>query len=343
MQIPQTRITAREGVNAAQSLFEAAGCVFQEIAQQNDFGKDAYVDLGKGGSVTHLCIAIQMKSGPSFRSSSGDYFIPVESHASDWRKSTVPVFGLVFDPADKKIRWVDLTGYLRAHPEMDSGSVPVKAKALLDGDTIHKDLARAAAKYEGTESIGVLLLADSDRQAEAVFDAWALGRRDPRYLILLRRLILDLNGPALRHAIYALSHVGSHPDIFWTKDNWIPQNITEQVIPSFRWSPDELAHMIRAVDVQEWGRGTLGQSLDVLFYEDPDVVAKLHLAVGILLRRSESDWAVRAATVILAHSRKDAREQLAQIVRSHPELVDNEWFPAVSESVQQEGWFSLYD
>ena len=47
MNVPRSRITAREGVNAAQSLFDACGCVFQEVAQQNDFGKDAYVDLEK--------------------------------------------------------------------------------------------------------------------------------------------------------------------------------------------------------------------------------------------------------------------------------------------------------
>jgi hypothetical protein len=40
---PPERITAREGINAAQTFFERHGCVFQEVAQQNDFGKDAYV------------------------------------------------------------------------------------------------------------------------------------------------------------------------------------------------------------------------------------------------------------------------------------------------------------
>jgi hypothetical protein len=53
---PLERITSREGVNAAQAFFERNGCIFQEIAQQNDFGKDAYVDLGEGGAVTFLCV-----------------------------------------------------------------------------------------------------------------------------------------------------------------------------------------------------------------------------------------------------------------------------------------------
>src|SRR5579872_2953295 len=122
------------------------------------------------------------------------------------------------------------------------------------------------------------LLADGETQIEAVFDAWALGRRGARYLILIRRLILQLQVPATRRAIDALSHACSHPDIFWTKNNWIPKSIKEVALPSFRWSPEEIAHMILSIRPDEWGRGTLGQSFDVLMYEDPDVITKLRAA-----------------------------------------------------------------
>ena len=78
MKNPPERITAREGINAAQAFFERPGCVFQEGAQQNDFGKDAYVDIGGNGSVSFLCVAIQVKAGVSYRTAKGDYFIPVD-------------------------------------------------------------------------------------------------------------------------------------------------------------------------------------------------------------------------------------------------------------------------
>lgn len=45
------RVTSREGINAVQAFFERNRCVFQEVAQQNDFGKDGYVDLGNGDGV----------------------------------------------------------------------------------------------------------------------------------------------------------------------------------------------------------------------------------------------------------------------------------------------------
>jgi hypothetical protein len=54
VRLPTTRTVSRDGVNAAQTFFEHNGCVFQQVAQQNDFGKDAYVDLSNDGAVTSL-------------------------------------------------------------------------------------------------------------------------------------------------------------------------------------------------------------------------------------------------------------------------------------------------
>ncbi len=87
-------------MNAAQAFFERNGCVFQEVERQNDFGKDGYVDIGEDGVVTFLCAALQIKSGKSYRTANGDYSVPVNGHAETWRRSTIPVFGLVYDPDD---------------------------------------------------------------------------------------------------------------------------------------------------------------------------------------------------------------------------------------------------
>ena len=107
VKVPTTHAVSREGVNAVQALFESGECVFQEVAQQNDIGKDAYVDISQEGLVTGTCAALQIKSGESFRASHGDYFITVGKHSDSWRGSTVPVFGLVYDPSDRLLRWAD--------------------------------------------------------------------------------------------------------------------------------------------------------------------------------------------------------------------------------------------
>lgn len=342
--VPSTRAMALEGVNAARTLFESNECIFQEINQQNDFGKDAYVDLTVSGVVTPVCVALQIKAGASYKSVDGDYRLPLGGHADSWRRSTVPVFGLIYDPADCLLRWVDLTSYLRANPEKEDGHVKVPRRAVLDREGLLGEFAAAASKYtlQRTGSIALQLLSGGDQQWEAVFDAFALGRSDPRYLVLLRRLLIELEPRAARQAIFFLSHAAPHPDIFWIKDkNWIPPLVEQRVQESFRWLSEEVAHMLSIVGAEDWGRGTLGQSLDVLLYEDPDVLSKLRAAVTLLLEAGEVDNAVRAVTLVLSHSRDETRE-LSLLLHAHPELSDDEWFASIAAEVRETGRFNLY-
>lgn len=266
--------------------------------------------------------ALQIKAGASYRTGKSDYAIPVDDHADLWRRSTVPVFGIVYDTDDKQLRWVDLTGYLRAHPEQHGGSVPVVGRYTLDEMTLRNSFTNAVRAYgaRGTTDLVLNLLAPDPFQTVAAYDAWALSRSEPKYLLLLRRFIMDLQPESLRRTIWLLSHVGSHPNILWTKDNWIKPEAEGLLLPSFRWSPEELAHMLRAVPHEDYGKGTLGESLDVLLYEDTTIVRKLHLAIPLLLRDPDTTWAVRAASLALTHSRNQRKATGATrqgIPRSH--------------------------
>lgn len=150
--------------------------------------------------------------------------------------------------------------------EQDGGSIPVSRWQTLDHLSLHGAFKSAVAAYATTGATGLTfnLLTPGALQAGAVYDAWALSRSDPHYLLILRRFIADLLPTALRRAIWLLSHVGSHPNIFWTKDNWIKPEAEKLLLPSFRWSPEEIEHMLRAVEPDDYGRGTLGECLDVL-------------------------------------------------------------------------------
>jgi hypothetical protein len=165
------------------------------------------------------------------------------------------------------------------------------------------------------------LLSSDPFQTGAVYDAWALSRSDAKYLLVVRRFLLDPQPKPLQRAIFLLSHVGSHPNILWTKDNWIPPAAEAQLLPTFRWSPEELAHMLRAIDPIDYGYGTLGECLDVLLYEDPHVIAKLHIAID-----PDTLHAVRAAILALSHSRLDQRRELELLLRDYPALMEHEWF-----------------
>jgi hypothetical protein len=343
MQNRSIRVTSRDGVNFARLFFEHHGCTFQEIGQQHDFGKDAYVDLADEAGITPLCVALQIKSGASYRKSEGNYAVPLENHSEIWRRSTVPVFGIVYDPADAQIRWVDLTGYLRAHPEQSSGSVPVSGRHTLDQQSVRGAFTNAVRAYaaRGAGDLTLNLLSPDPFQAGAVYDAWALSRSDAKYLLIMRRFIMDLLPESLRRAIWLLSHVGSHPNILWTNDNWIRPESEKQLLPSFRWSPEEIAHMMSSVEHSDYGRGTLGECLDMLLYEDANVVPKLHITIKLLLEKLDPTQAVRAATLALTHSR-DQRKQLAVLIRDYPDLMEHEWFQDLAAAVHEGGNLSLY-
>ena len=159
-----------------------------------------YVDIGQSGVVTFLCAARQVKSGTSYRTAKGDYFIPVEGHSATWRRSTIPVFGLVYDPDDGLIRWADLTAHLRAKPDQNSGNIPVSSGHVLNLDSLRGEFAASLRKYAdgGFGGITLRLLSAPPLQTDAVYDAWALGRHDAKYLLIIRRLILDLQFEALQ-------------------------------------------------------------------------------------------------------------------------------------------------
>src|SRR5262245_20614336 len=126
MKLRRNRVVEREAVNATRAFFESNRCVFQEIDGSNDYGKDAYVDLPQGEVVSGLCAALQIKGGRSFRRAKGNYAIPVTaSHAKLWLSSTVPVIGIVYDPDDRQLRWVNLSVLLRSRNGSAAGSVAV--------------------------------------------------------------------------------------------------------------------------------------------------------------------------------------------------------------------------
>src|SRR4051794_31266930 len=131
MKIRANRTTERAGVNAARAIFEANGVVFQEVDLGNDYGKDAYVDLGDGQNVSGFCIGLQIKSGTSFKRPGG-YGIPLdEAHAKIWRTSTLPIAGLVHDPDDGLVRWCNISEYLQQNRGKTASYIPVPAANVL--------------------------------------------------------------------------------------------------------------------------------------------------------------------------------------------------------------------
>ena len=98
-------MTSQEAVNAFEAFCLDQGWVFTETPEQTDFGKDGYLDFSKEGRLTGQCIALQIKGGVSFHRR-GSYVIPADRRRRTfWSESSVPVFGIVWDPADGGLYW----------------------------------------------------------------------------------------------------------------------------------------------------------------------------------------------------------------------------------------------
>jgi hypothetical protein len=105
-------------VNFVRSLVEKHNCAFQEIDGANDLGNDAYIEFITDENATGCCIAAQIKAGKSYRTAAGDYLLRSDrDHFEYWLAHTLPVVGIVYDPSEDRALWIDITGWLRAHPE----------------------------------------------------------------------------------------------------------------------------------------------------------------------------------------------------------------------------------
>lgn len=110
--VNRNRRAERQGVNAVRSLFEDHDLIVQEIDGSNDHGEDLFVTFTEGGERTGDTLAVQVKSGRSFRRKQG-YRVPVDAHGEYWTRSNVPVICVVRDPDDGKLYWANASQQLR--------------------------------------------------------------------------------------------------------------------------------------------------------------------------------------------------------------------------------------
>lgn len=339
------RKTERAGVNAARSLFESNGCVFQEVELGNDYGKDAYVDLTDGDEVTGLTVALQIKAGASYARGS-DFAIPVEGHEELWRSSTVPIAGIVFDPTHSVPYWCDISGYLKEHRDKPVSEIPVYAKCRLTAATIHSQFKSHFRQYANTyrASLAILQVTSSDdnRQIAAMQDCFAAGRADARILIVLRYLLGMLSGEPLKCAIVILSHATPHPDIVWRASNWIPSSVSHDIRAHFRWTVDEVVRALAAVEWEEWQRGDVGQCLYMLLCEDPDIEAKIEDVITVSLANGDEHVAWTAVYLSVYWAGENARAKYKEITSAMPMIRGLPLAAELEDILGENTWVSLF-
>ncbi|MEV4117492.1 DUF4365 domain-containing protein [Micromonospora sp. NPDC049645] len=346
----ENRPIERAAVNAVTAFFEEMNCVVQSVDLVNDIGKDLYVDLVEDRRATGLVIAVQIKGGEqtSRHSSAGTTRgIPFTPNDADFfRSSTVPVVGVAHLQSDPTLHWVNLSDHCAeryANGDNRGGFAP--AFGPLTRDTWPTFRAAMEEGVRGSSFAGALDLASDDalRQAAAVSDCFGLGRRDPRAMLLLRRLLGTLHSDGLHAAIAALAHTTPHPDILWTSANWVNGPVKDRLRREMVWTPEEISKLLTVVEDNGdmFGRGVFGEHIAMLLLQDPDLQQK-----AVTLVRTSTDWTVRYRALVYAIYKSDddseARNLMSDLLRSVPDLTNDRNVQLFAGEVSEHGWIDIF-
>lgn len=343
VQLRANRVKERAAVNAARALFEGNGCVFQEVDQGNDYGKDAYVDLVDGKEVTGLCVALQIKGGVSYRRASG-YAIPIDGHGEVWRQSPLPVAGIVHDPETGALYWCDISTTIRQ--DGDAPEIPVSRDSLLNPVTLESDfkpLFRQLAKQRGVGQAVLHLASEaSEQRVSAILDCFGSGRSNPAIFVILRYMLARMRGEDFKVAVWILSHATMHPDILWHKNNTVPAEVEQAVKPHYRWSHDEIVRFLTEVPLPEWERGSLGQCVYYLLIEDPDIMERMRRVALASVRAGDETVAWASLYMYLCWSGQRATERYQELLREEPSFRDLDLIPDLEDILGTCGYLSFW-
>ncbi len=269
-----------------------------------------------------------------------DYAIPCTPADRElWRSSSIPIFGVVHHTGN--LCWTNLTAWTRSlASDAQPPAAPVDATFRLDQRGLPSFLrqARAYLRADGPPALVDLASPDPTRQRAAVFDAFGLGRHDPRPLLLLRASLRYMHDRVvLEPAIRILTLTVGHGDIFWTHDNWLSESICDAVRPELRWSAAEVEQLIGATD--DWWRGGLGQDVHALLDADPNVNNAVERAY---MATPNDDVAYRCMQILIDAARSDPLGEMTRLITLRPTLATDDFAIELRTQLEEDNIFRLW-
>lgn len=198
----------------------------------------------------------------------------------------------------------------------------------------------AAARPAGI--LAQVLDSDEDTSMSAIFDALAVGRRDPRVLVGLRYVLRALDEQPRRAAIHVLSHATPHPDIFWNERNWLSNDVKSLLYPHFRWTPEEVIAILDAAPMETFQRGDIGESAYMLLHQDPAAGYVVAAAASTAMRGAQYDVAQAALYLTLYWLGEGAPESLQGFLREFPEAATLPLVIEMRRAISDHGCLSLF-
>ncbi len=353
----RSQATSREGVNFVRGVVERHNSTFQEIDLHNDLGNDAYVEFVVEESATGCCVALQIKSGTSYRTDSGRYgFQSDQNHFEYWASHTLPVLAVVFDPEREKAFWTDITGHLRDNPSsISDGPYTIYTDQEFSDATLsifRDQCLRYRDQYSREPNFGRAIESFSAREdVERCFDGlsalFAYHRNQPATWYYLISCLSNYRGHTVLRALVArLCHIPGHGDIFWSKQNIIDEHVRRFALHFMkeRFDRRDAVTLLSVIDDAGVDRGTIGQCVHTLV----DTMAATYEVMESIAKDDTQTERIRHSSILFAVSSaqsKSAATALEVLSRIRASIDDVE-LSAVLEwlegDVRQYGYVSFY-
>lgn len=103
-------IVEKEGIRFIQSVVEGRNDLFHDL--KDDFGLDGQIELVDNEVVLGHSIGVQIKSGSSYCSIKTCHIPSDKRHFEYWKRHSLTIVGIVYDPNEKNAYWVNISNYL---------------------------------------------------------------------------------------------------------------------------------------------------------------------------------------------------------------------------------------
>lgn len=353
----RSQATSREGINFVRALVERHNSTFQEIDLQNDIGNDAYVEFVVEENATGCCIALQIKSGLSYRVAPNKYaFQSNRDHFEYWSSHTLPVLAVIFDPEVQKAAWVDITEHLRQRPSLiTDGPYTIIAEQYLTESSFgefRRHCLRYRDLYSREPNFGRALESysmreDVERCSDGLSALFAYHRHQAAaWYYIISCLSNYREHPILRPLIARLSHLPGHGDIFWSKGNIIDEQVRRSALLFMRERFDrrDALTMLSAIDDAGIDRGTIGQCVHALVDAMADTQGIME-SIAIDLNQNDR---IRHSAILFAVSAAQSRSvecALGVLDRIAPTVREDELAAVITwlaRDLRQFGSVSFY-
>jgi hypothetical protein len=215
MKYPAKQTVANSGVIFVQKIVNDHGSIFRPVHQETDLGVDGFIELVKAEESSCRLVAVQIKSGDSYLSATGDEFtIAVDGpHLDYWLNFMVPVIIVAYSPSKDVAAWASVRDYVereRYHDRQTVTQIRIPLYEKFDADALSKGVA-GLVQARADERL-LIRCADKclSHDAQERHDGLQILSRHPdsRRLkvtcLLARRLLMDEHEETAKDALYIL-------------------------------------------------------------------------------------------------------------------------------------------